>query len=103
VSQIPKIKSEKVTGTWNASRMTTFQGQSAKRQSSKKNFENGQTQRNTIFIFWLSGIISNKFLCYFTSTSVADSENQITKGHRNLESQQNDNIPRAIGKTSIKL
>jgi len=31
VSQIPKIKSEKGTGTWNASRMTTFQGQSAKR------------------------------------------------------------------------
>jgi len=33
VLQIPKIKSKKGTGTWNASKMTTFQGQSAKRQS----------------------------------------------------------------------
>jgi len=33
VSQIPKIKSKKSTGTWISSRMTTFQGQSAKRQS----------------------------------------------------------------------
>jgi len=32
VSQISKIKSKKGTGTWNASRMTTFQGHSAKRQ-----------------------------------------------------------------------
>jgi len=33
VSQIPKIKSQKGTGTWNPNRMTTFQGRSAKRQS----------------------------------------------------------------------
>jgi len=37
VSQIPKIPSKKGTGTWNPSRMTTFQGQSAKRHSNKKN------------------------------------------------------------------
>jgi len=38
----------------------------------------------------------------FTSTSVADSENQIKIGHRNLESQRNDNIPRSAGETSLK-
>jgi len=38
----------------------------------------------------------------FTSTSVTDSENQIRKGHRNLECQQNDNFPRSVGETSIK-
>jgi len=31
--------------------MTTFQGQSAKRHSNKKNFKSGQNQRNAIFIF----------------------------------------------------
>ena len=51
VSQIPKIKSKKGTGTWNSSRMTTFQGQSAKRHSNKKNFKSGQNQPITIFIF----------------------------------------------------
>jgi len=51
VSQIPKIKSKKDTGTWYPSRMTTFQGQSAKRHSNKKNFESCQNQRNAIFIF----------------------------------------------------
>jgi len=39
------------TGTWNASRMTTIQGQSAKRHSNKKNWKNGKNQRNAIFIF----------------------------------------------------
>jgi len=33
VPQIQKITSKKWTRTWNASRMTTFQGQSAKRRS----------------------------------------------------------------------
>ena len=31
--------------------MTTFQGQSAKRHSEKKNFKNAETQRNATFIF----------------------------------------------------
>jgi len=51
VSQLPKIKSKKGTGTWNPSRMTTFQGQSAQRHSNKKNFKSGQNQPNAIFIF----------------------------------------------------
>ena len=51
MSQIPKIKSEKGTGTWNPSRMTTFQGQSAKRHSNKKNFKSGQNQPSATFIF----------------------------------------------------
>ena len=51
VSQIPKIKSKKGTGTWNPNRMTTFQGQSAIRHSNKKNVKSGQNQRNAIFIF----------------------------------------------------
>jgi len=45
---------------------------------------------------------AKNFLCYFTSASVADSENQIKIGHRNFESQQNDNIPRPVGETSLK-
>jgi len=40
--------------------------------------------------------------CYFTCTSVADSENQIKIGHQNLVSQQNDNISRSVGETSLK-
>jgi len=51
MSQIQKIKSKKVTGTWNPSRMTTFQGQSAKRHSNKKNFKSDKNQPNAIFIF----------------------------------------------------
>jgi len=51
VSQIPKIKSKYGTGTWNHSRMTTFQSQSAKRHSNKKNFKSDQNQTNAIFIF----------------------------------------------------
>jgi len=51
VSQIPKIKSKKVTGTWNPSRMTTFQGQSAKHHSNKKNCKYGEIHRNATFIF----------------------------------------------------
>jgi len=39
---------------------------------------------------------------YFTCTSVADSETQIKIGHRNLESQQNDKIPRSVRETSLK-
>jgi len=31
--------------------MTTFQGQSAKRRSKKKNFESGENQQNAIFVF----------------------------------------------------
>ena len=44
----------------------------------------------------------NDCSCCFTSTSVADSENHFKIGHRNLESQQNDNIPRSVGETSLK-
>jgi len=51
VSQIQKIKSKYGTGTWNPSRMTTFQSQSAKRHSNKKNFKSDQNQTNAIFIF----------------------------------------------------
>ena len=51
VSQIQKIKSKKGTGTWYPSRLTTFQGQSAKRHSNKKNLKSDQNQRNAIFIF----------------------------------------------------
>jgi len=51
VSQIPKITSKKWTGTWNASRMTTFQGQSAKRRSKTKNFKNAENQLSAVFIF----------------------------------------------------
>jgi len=51
VSQIPKIKSKWGTGTWNPSRMTTFQDQSTKRHSNNKNFKSEQNQRNAIFIF----------------------------------------------------
>ena len=51
VSKIQKIKSKKGTGTWNTSRMTTFQGQSAKRHSNKKKFKSGQNQPNAVFIF----------------------------------------------------
>jgi len=50
----------------------------------------------------LSGIIGKKIQCYFTSTRVTDSENEIKIGHRNLESQQNDNIPRSVSETSLK-
>jgi len=51
VSQIQKIKSKKGTATWNLNRMTTFQGQLAKRHSNKKKFKSGQNQPNAIFIF----------------------------------------------------
>jgi len=51
VSQLPKINSKQGTVTRNPSRMTTFQCQSAKRHSNKKNFKSGQYQPNTIFIF----------------------------------------------------
>jgi len=51
VLQIPKIKSKKGTGTWNPSRMTTFQGQPTKRNSCKKTFKSGQNQPNAISIF----------------------------------------------------
>ena len=36
VSQIPKIKSKKGTGTWNPNRMTTFQGESPKVTQTRK-------------------------------------------------------------------
>ena len=39
---------------------------------------------------------------YITCTSVADPENQIKIRHRNLESQQNDNISKSVGETSLK-
>jgi len=57
----------------------------------------------SIFIFMTFRNHRQIFLCYSTSTSIADSENQIKKGNRNLESQQNDKIPRAIVEISIKL
>ena len=63
--------------------MTTFQGQSAKRHSNKKNFKSGQNQPNAIFIFITFRNHRRKFLSCFTSTSVADSENQMKKGHLN--------------------
>jgi len=65
VSQIPKIKSKKGTGTWNPSRMTTFQGQSAKRHSNKKNFKSGQNQPNAIFIVITFRNHRQKFLMLF--------------------------------------
>jgi len=43
-----------------------------------------------------------KILYCFTSASVADSENHIKKVNRNLECQQNYNIPRPVCETSIK-
>jgi len=51
---------------------------------------------------WLSGITGQQFLCYFTSTSIADSENHIKKVNRNLECQQNDNTPRPVCETFVK-
>jgi len=42
------------------------------------------------------------FVMRVTPENVADSENQIKIGHRNLESQQNDNIPWSDGETSLK-
>ena len=53
VSQISKITSKMWTGTWNDSRITTFEGQSAKRRSKKKNFKTGENQRkcNEIYIY----------------------------------------------------
>ena len=99
MSQIPKITSKKWTGTWNASRITTFQGQSVKRRSKKKNFESGQNQRNAMLIFIT---IHKQFFYCFTSTSVADSENHIKKVNRKLECQQNYNIPRPVCETSVK-
>jgi len=51
---------------------------------------------------WLSGIIGQQFLCYFTSTSIADSENHIKKVNRNLQCQQNDNIPRSVCETFVQ-
>jgi len=50
----------------------------------------------------LSGTIAQQFSCYFTCTSVADSEHHIKNVNRNLEWQQNDNIRRLVCKTSIK-
>jgi len=102
VSQIPKITSKKWTGTWNASRMTKFQGQSAKRRSNSKNCKKPKINEMLYLFLWLSGIIGQQFLCYFTSTSIADSENHIKKVNRNLECQQNDNIPRSVCETSVK-
>ena len=56
--------------------------------------------KNLLIDSLLTPIVESTYLN--TSTSVADSENQIKKGHRNLESQQNDNIPRSVGATSLK-
>jgi len=61
-----------------------------------------RNQQNALFIFMAFRNHRKIFLYYFTSTSFADSENQIKKGHRNLECQQNDNIPRSVGETSLK-
>ena len=52
--------------------------------------------------FWLSGIIGQQFLCYFTSTSVAASKNHTKKVNLNLEYQQNYSIPRPVCETSVK-
>jgi len=65
VSQIPKIKSKQGTGTWNPSRMTIFQGPSAKRHSNKKNFKSSQNQRNAIFIFMTFRNHRHKILMLF--------------------------------------
>ena len=73
-----------------------------KRHSNKKNFKSDKNQPNAILTFITFRNHRQKLLSCFTSTSVADSENQIKKGHRNLESQQNDNISRSVGETSLK-
>jgi len=49
---------------------------SIKQEKLKKNYQN---KWNTIYIFMTFRIHRQKILCYFTSTSVADSENQIKK------------------------
>ena len=94
VSQIPKIKSRKGTGTWNPSRMTTFQGQSAQRHLNKKKWKNGQNQPNAMFIFLTfrnhrqrNFILFHIYMCRRFLKS-----NQ--KRHRNLQCQQNDHILR---------
>ena len=51
VSQIPKIKSKKGTGTWNPSRMTTFQDLSSRHHSKQKNWKYDKNQRNATLIF----------------------------------------------------
>ena len=103
VSQIQKIKSKKGTGTWNPNRMITFQGQSAKRHSSKKNFKSGQNQRNAIFIFITFRNHRQKDFNVVSHLQVSQIPKIKSKiGHRNLESQQNDNISRSVGETSLK-
>ena len=102
VSQIPKIKSKKGTGTWNPSRMTTFQGQSTKRHSNKKSFKSDQNQRNAIFIFITFRNHRQKILMLFHIYKCRRFRKSNKKGHQNLESQQNDNISRSVSETSLK-
>jgi len=82
--------------------MTTFQGQSAKRHSNMKNFKSCQNQRNAIFIFitFQNHRQTILMLIHIYKCPRFRKSNQI--GHRNLESQQNDNIPRPVGETSLK-
>ena len=56
------------------------------------------SRKNGKYQWWAWNNCSYNITC----TSVADSENQIKIGHRNLESQTNDNIPRSVGETSLK-
>jgi len=45
----------------------------------QEKLKNGQNQRNAIFLFMTFQNHRQNLLCYFTSTSVVDSEYQITK------------------------
>ena len=87
-------------------------GMSAEWQHSKVSLQNVGQNRKTLkkakinkilYLFsWVFGIIGQQCLYYFTSTSVADSENHIKKVNRRLACQQNDSIPRSVCKTSVK-
>jgi len=68
----------------------------------QKNSKTLKINEMLCLFLWLSGIIGQEFLCYFTSASVADYTNGIKKRHGKVECWQNDNIPRPIGETSLK-
>jgi len=102
VSPIPKItsKSEPELGM-----PAEWQHSKVSQRNVCQNIKTSKTQKTNemLYLFlWIFGIIGQKFLCYFTSTSVADSENKIKKVNRDLECQQNDNIPRSVCETPVK-
>ena len=82
--------------------MTTFQGQLAKRHSNKKIFKSGQNQPNPIFIFKTFRNHRQKILMLFHIYKYRRFRKTNQKRHRNLEFQQNKNIPRPVGATSLK-